>query len=157
LHCRVPEAHIEDALQDVFVIAYRHLPNLDTSRPIRNWLFGVSRKVASEYRRGKRKGTRQLNVVADPDLHAGERSNTSRLIAADLVNTFLAALDEEKRLVFVLSEVEGMTAPEIADCLELNINTVYARLRAARLRFERVVDRLQAEERREAALCPTAK
>jgi RNA polymerase sigma-70 factor (ECF subfamily) len=39
-------------------------------------------------------------------------------------------------MVFHLSEVEGMTAPEIAASLEVNVNTVYGRLRLARQQFE---------------------
>jgi RNA polymerase sigma-70 factor, ECF subfamily len=42
--------------------------------------------------------------------------------------------------VFVLAEIEGMTAPEIAAALHINVNTVYSRLRAARLRLEQELD-----------------
>ena len=45
-------------------------------------------------------------------------------------------------MVFVLVELEGMSAPEVADALELNVNTVYSRLRKARAEFERELRRL---------------
>src|SRR5690606_18000792 len=48
---------------------------------------------------------------------------------------FLLGLEEPRRAVFVLTEIEGMTAPEIAEALGCNVNTVYSRLRTARRRF----------------------
>jgi RNA polymerase sigma-70 factor (ECF subfamily) len=49
----------------------------------------------------------------------------------------LSSLDAAKREVFVLAELEQMTGPEIAEVLGLSVNTVYSRLREARIRFER--------------------
>ncbi|WP_434428037.1 RNA polymerase sigma factor [Nannocystis pusilla] len=51
----------------------------------------------------------------------------------------LDQLDDERRAVFVLAELEGMTAQEIAAGLGLNVNTVYSRLRAARQQLERAL------------------
>jgi RNA polymerase sigma-70 factor (ECF subfamily) len=65
--------------------------------------------------------------------------------AEDLVTKFLDELDENHRLVFHLSDIEGMTAPEISTALGVNLNTVYGRLRSARKRFERTVA-LHAEQ-----------
>ena len=59
----------------------------------------------------------------------------SRKEAVDLLERFIASLDDKKRMVFTLSEVEGLSAPEVAACLELNVNTVYSRVRAARRAF----------------------
>ena len=66
--------------------------------------------------------------------------------AADLVQAFLDGLGEELREVFVLMEIEGMTAPEVAHAVDVGVNTVYSRLRLARERFRREVHRLQARE-----------
>jgi RNA polymerase sigma-70 factor (ECF subfamily) len=48
----------------------------------------------------------------------------------------LDGLDEAKREVFVLAELEELSAPEIAQALGINLNTVYSRLRAARQTVE---------------------
>lgn len=57
------------------------------------------------------------------------------------MNRFLAELDPKQAEVFYLAEVEGLTAPEIAAALEIKLNTVYARLRLSRERFERALRR----------------
>jgi RNA polymerase sigma-70 factor (ECF subfamily) len=60
----------------------------------------------------------------------------------------LGDLDEKKREVLVLSELEELTAPEIAEALGINLNTVYSRLRLAREEFDRVAARYRAREKR---------
>ena len=45
---------------------------------------------------------------------------------------FLETLDDDRRAVFVLAELEQMTAPEIAEALNANPSTVYSRLASAR-------------------------
>ena len=59
--------------------------------------------------------------------------------ATDLLIKLLDRLDDDRRAVFVLVELEGMTAQEVAAGLGLNVNTVYSRLRAARQQLERAL------------------
>ena len=68
-----------------------------------------------------------------------------------MVENLLELLDPDKRRVFLLAEVEGMTAPEIAAAEGVNLNTVYARLRAARMRFEKAIARQEKRREREEA------
>ena len=60
----------------------------------------------------------------------------------------LDALDDDKREVFVLAELEQMSAPEIAEALEMNLNTVYSRLRVARQEFDEALARHRARDGR---------
>jgi RNA polymerase sigma-70 factor (ECF subfamily) len=62
----------------------------------------------------------------------------------EFVSAFLADLDEPQAAVFHLVEIEGMSAPEVAAALGVKLNTVYARLRLARKRFERLLRRKKA-------------
>ena len=64
-----------------------------------------------------------------------------------LLIQLLGELDEAKREVFALAEIEGFTAPEIAEALELPVNTVYSRLRAARQAFEQAMARHKAGQK----------
>jgi RNA polymerase sigma-70 factor (ECF subfamily) len=60
----------------------------------------------------------------------------------------LDGLDEKKRAVLVLVELEGLSSPEIAKILGIGLNTVYSRLRAAREDFERLAARCHARNAR---------
>ncbi len=130
---------VDDAVQDVFLVVYRRLDIFDATRSIRNWLYGIARRVASDYRRGTRRGSRPLVLVTDPNALSPALSGVDMELA-QVVQQFVDTLDPPKRRVFLLAEVEGMTAPEIAEVEGLNVNTVYARLRAARLAFERMME-----------------
>ena len=56
----------------------------------------------------------------------------------------LAALDADRRAVFVMHELDELSAPEIAETLAIPLNTVYSRLRIARERFNVAVERIRA-------------
>lgn len=146
VHLGLPSASVDDALQDVFLVVHRRIGHFDGRTSIRNWLYGITRRVASEYRRGTRKAIRRLEVVRDPESHPDPEGLANRISAADAVAKVLDTLDDDKREVFVLAEVEGMTAVEIAEALQTNVNTIYGRLRAARQHFARALKREQAQQ-----------
>jgi RNA polymerase sigma-70 factor (ECF subfamily) len=54
-------------------------------------------------------------------------------------------LDEAKREVFVLAELQELTVPEIAQSIGIPVNTAYSRLRAARQAFEEALARRAAQ------------
>ena len=53
--------------------------------------------------------------------------------------SILDTLDEDKRIVFALVELEQLSVPEVAKLLDINLNTAYSRLRLARGAFETAV------------------
>lgn len=132
----VPAADVDDALQEVFLVVHRRLAEYEDRGLMRAWLFSIGRQVSSHYHRGVRRseerhrGAPVSAVSRDPE-EAFERREAERF-----VSEFLEGLDESRRFVFYLSDVEGLTAPEIASALDVNLNTVYGRLRQARTRFE---------------------
>ncbi len=135
----VPAADVDDALQEVFLVVHRRIAQYEDRGLMRAWLFSISRQVSSHYHRGaKRAEDRHRGLVISttaPDLE----EVVARREAEQLVSTFLEGLEEPQRLVFFLADIEGLTAPEIASALDVNLNTVYGRLRQARKRFEQLV------------------
>lgn len=142
----VARAQLDDVVQDVFVVLHRRRQQLDLSDAGRALLFGITRRVAKTYRTRAARPLLRVVPAADEAADGGLK----RWEAAELVHRFLAELPEDQRDVFILAELEGMAAPEISEALGgLNVNTVYTRLRSARLRFKRVVARHRAQERRQ--------
>jgi RNA polymerase sigma-70 factor (ECF subfamily) len=137
----VPEAHIEDAVQDVFIVVHRRLAEWQGKAAITTWLFSIARRVASTHRR--RAGRKTEELVEDiVDSHPGGGdpfAEASRAQAAATVLAILDQLDEDKRVVFALVELEQLSVPEVARMLELKLNTAYSRLRLARQAFEAAV------------------
>ena len=133
----VAEAQLEDATQDAFVVVHRRLSEWEGRAALTTWLFAIARRVAGGYRR-KRGRAEQRNAPLD-DKHedsADTFAALSRAQAAATVMAILDTLDEDKRIVFALVELEQLAVPEVARMLELNLNTAYSRLRLARAAFE---------------------
>lgn len=133
----VPDAEIEDAVQEVFLVVYKRVGEYVEQGAVRAWLFTISRQVANHYRRSfARRERKQQALAQDGPVAHDAMPATERSEAVAVVNDFLAELGEEQAMVFYLVEIEGMTAPEVATSLNVNLNTVYGRLRLARRRFE---------------------
>lgn len=134
-----PEAQ-EDALQDLFLAVYRRLPAFAGRSSLKTWIFGVARKVAARHRRTEERRNRRHERLAAALEFApavvGE-DDLSRREARRRLDSFLDALDDDKRAVFVLHIFEELSGPEIAESLGLKVNTVYSRLRLIREQFER--------------------
>jgi RNA polymerase sigma-70 factor (ECF subfamily) len=134
----VADAQLEDAVQDVFVIVHRRLPEWEGRAQLTTWLFAIARRVASSHRR-KAGTTRTEPMLDEPAGGADTFAAMQRAQASATVMAILDAMDEDKRLVFALVELEQLSVPEIAKLLSINLNTAYSRLRLARAAFAQAV------------------
>jgi RNA polymerase sigma-70 factor, ECF subfamily len=136
----VSDALVEDAVQDVFVVVHRRLAQFDGRHAIRTWLFAIAYRVAREHMRRARRVRQQeplehqLRDAAPMPDESAERSQALRVLSE-----LLDRLDDEKRAVLVLTDIEGMTAQEIAAATGVGLNTVYTRLRRARLALNQML------------------
>jgi RNA polymerase sigma-70 factor (ECF subfamily) len=150
----VDPSYVEDAAQDVFVIAHRRLAEFEGRSSVKTWLFGIALRVASDFRRAaRRKRSHGIVPEADADTTAVTDADApspldmaARGEAVARLQAILGELDEDRRAVFILAELEQMSAPEIAEAVGANLNTVYTRLRAARREFNEAVARHAARD-----------
>ncbi|MET0389040.1 MAG: RNA polymerase sigma factor [Polyangiales bacterium] len=149
----VPVSSAEDVLQDVFITVQRRRADFDGRVPMRSWIFGILVHVVQHYRRTyQRKDARcvslDLDVVGDRADDASGSSPHEQAEKAErvrLLEKLLGQLDEDKRTLLVLSELEGWTLREIAEHMGSNTNTVHSRLRAAKRACEALHRRWLAE------------
>jgi len=149
----VHDAQLDDALQDVFVVVQRKLAAFDGGAELRTWLYAIALRIARKYRERRRREPASLEAARDNDsqpelaLHGGGEGAVLSNERLALAHAVLATLSDEQREVFVLARVEQMSAPEIASVIGIPINTVYSRLRAARLAFEAEIARRRRPSR----------
>jgi RNA polymerase sigma-70 factor (ECF subfamily) len=145
----VESADVDDALQDVFIVAHRRIGDFDGRSRIRTWLTGIALRVASQGRRRAvaRLGRRLVGAPTPAPVPTPEEL-TEISQGRPVLHDILASLGERKRAVFVLYEIEGLEGDEIARMLDCSINTVWSRLRHARAEFQKAVARRRARERR---------
>lgn len=140
----VPESGLDDAVQDVFIVVHRRLPEFEGRASIKTWAYEIARRVALRYRtRAAQDAVRHAEL---PDrLRAGVdlEDAMERARASEVLLRFLAGLDEDRRRAFVLAELWEMSGREIAESLGINMNTVYARIRSAKTELDRVAHRMQ--------------
>jgi RNA polymerase sigma-70 factor (ECF subfamily) len=139
------EHEADDLTQDVFLVVHRRLDDFDASRSLRAWLYGIAKRVGRDFRRGNDRRARRLSLVsATPPKADDLEDDFAKREAAEIVRRFLKTVDDVTSEIFVLSELEGFRGQEIANALQLNVNTVYSKLRRGRRRFESFVRREQS-------------
>jgi RNA polymerase sigma factor (sigma-70 family) len=116
---------LDDAVQDVFVVAYRRRADYRGPSP-KPWLYGIARRVASNYRRASRRRVQRDQAL--PRAARTDRADPARE-AIETLDRFLAGLSPHDRELFVLAKLEGMTGRELAEATGRNMQTLYTRLR----------------------------
>jgi RNA polymerase sigma-70 factor (ECF subfamily) len=114
----------DDAAQDGFLSAWRHLGRYDPGRPFGPWLLRIVANAAADRRRRRRvRQTEELSPVTasrDP----GPATDTDRSALRTAFVAALAELPERQRTAIVLFDVEGYSHAEIAGVLGVPEGTV---------------------------------
>lgn len=129
-----PPSDVEDVAQEVFLVVHRNLGSLKDPNAISGWLFGIARRVISDYRKKafRRREVPSESVSAERDAVASPERDAEARQALSQLQAILVRLPEEQRLVFLLYEVEGLGMKEITELVGCPLQTGYTRLRAAR-------------------------
>lgn len=147
----VRESDLEDALQEVFIVVHRKLGTFDGSSRVSTWLYGICLRVASASR--NRAHVRREQPMPEIQDSPDDRTDGNPEVAMATseqrrrLQEILDTLTPEKRAVFVMFEVEGVPAVEIAEMLGVPVGTVYSRLSSARAEFAESVKRYERRDR----------
>ena len=126
---------VEDVVHAMFLKLPQIAPSYDGRASCRGWLCGIAVRMAMRHRRGVGRFRRMVASFADTVMTRSTRdperiAGTSEELAG--LERGLAALSDKKRAVFVLVELEGLSAEEAARALEIPAATVRTRLFHAR-------------------------
>lgn len=142
----VDEGFMDDVVQEVFIVVHSRLHTVQQPESLRSWIYGIVRRTVSGHRRSDRtKRARDSELAATqaalyrPSISPLDHAEQAGDVA--LLSSLLASLDDAKREVFELVEIEELSVPEVAAALEIPLNTAYSRLRAARQEFEEALAR----------------
>jgi RNA polymerase sigma-70 factor (ECF subfamily) len=146
----VPEQSVEDAVQDVFLNAYRRLPAFERRSSVTTWLYAIAQRVAKDYRRAQmRRDRREARLRSEQPVGVwsaqGPADAVARREANRLLHQLLDELPQRERKLFVLVELEGLAVREAAEALGLRIRTCQRHLKVARAAFESALARYKRE------------
>lgn len=147
----IPESDVEDVCQEVFVVVHRKLGDFEGRSSLKTWIYGICARTASDYRRSGRV-RREVVTDAPPDApqEGGQHEAVALRQARATLDKILDQLDDDKRSVFVLYEIEELTMAEVSEALGCPLQTAYSRLHAARKVVEAGVARARANAGSEA-------
>lgn len=146
--------HVDDILQETFIIAFEKRDSFDASRAAPStWLYGIAANLCRHHKRGagrqgkfhERLGREESTADAGPAMELERQQEIA------LVQEVVQGLPFKQREAFVLYEIEGLSGKEIAAMLQVPLGTVWTRLHEARNRFRESVTKQSARLQREAS------
>jgi RNA polymerase sigma-70 factor (ECF subfamily) len=160
-----PTADLDDVVQEVFFQVHRSIKDFRGQARFSTWLYRVTVNVVLMQRRAAKsrpilveapEGLTPASTGLSPDDDAARRARMQAFAR------LLERLSEKKRAVFVLHELEGLSAGEISEIVDAPVLTVRTRLFYARkeltemLREEPALAALADELERDSAGRPSA-
>jgi RNA polymerase sigma-70 factor (ECF subfamily) len=151
------EADVDDLAQEVFMVVRRKLAQFD-GRSMPAWLYGITRKTVSDYRRRAwlrrilHGVTRSLDSTRDDAISVPGIDVVERLEAQRILRRVVERMSPVRRAAFILFEIEGYSGEEIAELEQIPIATVYTRLHHARKDFLRLTAELTGQQPEEPPL-----
>jgi len=132
-----PNHDVEDVLQEVFLRFYRRVPELRDGAALRSFVIAITvNALRSELRRMRvRRIVRLVDPVELPELRSVDTDPEAR-VALRAFYRVLDRMRDRERVVFVLHVIEGLSAAEVAQALEISLPTVRRRLARARTRID---------------------
>ncbi len=148
--CRNPQ-DAEDITQDTLLAATRSFENFRAASSVRTWLYAIARRACLRKRRRKKDEPARLLSLGEEVSPAELKDEANRMAdeavaegeVASLVQAALARLRASEREVLLLRDMEGLSAPEVAQVLGIKLDAVKSRLHRARLNMRAALVDLQ--------------
>ena len=144
-----PACDVEDAVQEIFLQAFRRLPYFRGEAKVTTWLFAITERVI--YRRLRRERRRRFiaphllqgeeELSVDPSTPASELDRKEKVV---VLYKALGRIPQKYRTVLMLYELDGLSGGEVADLTEISVDAVWARLHRGRQMLAKVLHRLEA-------------
>ncbi|MGD8858438.1 MAG: sigma-70 family RNA polymerase sigma factor [Myxococcales bacterium] len=153
----ISRSDLDDVMQEVFLVAHKMGGYTPGPAKPTTFLANIAFRAATTHRRkGKVRSFVYANdelVGAAPGDDANPERSADNVQRLELLQRCLDELDDDKRAIFVMAEIQGETVVSIAEGLGIPVDTAYSRLRAARKLFKQAAQKLSDEE--PSALAPS--
>jgi RNA polymerase sigma-70 factor (ECF subfamily) len=148
--CR-EEEDARDVVQETLLAAVRHLPDFRGASSVSTWLYTIARSFCIKKRRTSKFAPQRIESLdAEPEAAArvadaarGPEEDASNRQLRGVLEEAIGSLDAMYREILVLRDVEGLSAPEVAEVVGISVEAVKSRLHRARVAVrERVAPHL---------------
>ena len=127
----------QEVTQDVFLKIHRNLKQFRFDSSFKTWIYRIALNTSINMLK-KRSKERQRHTEFDEahmkgqTLTHADNTNIDKEDAGYRVKLFMQHLNEDQKICLMLREIDGLSYQEIADVLEVNLNTVRTRIKRAR-------------------------
>lgn len=135
----------EDVTQDAFVTAFRKIQKFEFRSSFYTWLHRIAWNLAIDFQRQRGRRRNAMHVEGDHETTeiSGQQPTPDQTMLTNetiaQVQKALMQIDEERRHVIILRDLQGLDYAEIASLLDIPIGTVRSRLHRARLELREVM------------------
>ncbi|WP_437478908.1 RNA polymerase sigma factor [Sorangium sp. So ce1014] len=148
----VPARNLRDVAQDVFLVVHRRFGDYDPRFSMKAWVASIASHLALRHLRLSRNRRELLARSEAERVDAADPAGDAEALLAQaeaqrVVRALVQRIQDDRRLVFILYEIEGVPMREIAEALQIPENTAWDRLRRARKELAAAVRRLSARDR----------
>lgn len=135
-------AEVEDLAQETFVRAYRALPDFDPcgAAKLSTWLLTIATRLALDARKRKRLDREPLDEASGAVAPSTPELTLERRQLGEAIAAAVAMLPDDQRAALVLAEFHGLSLAEIAEALDVPLNTAKTRLFRAREKMRAALD-----------------
>lgn len=134
------DADAQDAAQEAFLRAFRHLASFDPKRDLAAWLYKLTVNVCRDMvRRRPSKGAAEIDTEALAARDPGPFETAALQEQRDLTRRAIARLPYKERAAITLRDLEGLTTAEVAAALGTTQATVRSQVSAARAKLRRYI------------------
>lgn len=143
----VAESDTADVCQEVFVVVHRRGDDFAHRSSVRTWIYGICVRQVADYRKRVRRRRETVTDTLPEQVAEGRQDRTLMLREARAqLDAILDQLDEDKRAVFVLYEIEQLGMNDVAAAVGCPLQTAYSRLHAARALVEQAIRDVRKRE-----------
>ena len=129
----------DDLSQEVFIRAVRNLAQYGGDAPVVSWLLSIARHVCADQVRRNQRRSRLASRLRN------ERPTTTVGVGELHLTSLIDALDPDRRLAFVLTQVIGLSYEEAAAACDCPVGTIRSRVARARADLMSAVRSAQAQ------------
>ncbi len=126
----------QEVTQEVFIAVYRNLKGFKFKSSFKTWVYRITINSAINFAKKRSKERSRIVEFNDKSEFNTTVDSVSEKIEEEqhekILSTLLEALNPDQRACVVLRNIEGLSYQEIAESLNININTVRSRLKRAR-------------------------
>lgn len=115
----------EDASQEIMLAIHKQRHTFDPTQPFKPWMYAIARhKCIDTIRKIQRKSDAEVGITDEIETFLTSSSNTEDEDVKKDLETALSSLNEKQQKVIHLMKLEGYTAQEVADQMDMTVSAV---------------------------------